>query len=121
MQATTITSKVNDSLGMAATTDQDIEGVIYERISDELESKTPLDKGVWTKAFAMTGGDDAKARATYINLRFEKLLKLEQLRLAAELVAQVEEARLAAEQHRQQEMERVGVKKLSFFEKFKSA
>lgn len=54
----------------------EMEDAIYERIGTELESNT-LDKGAWTRAFALEGGDDAKTRATYIQIRFEKLKKAE--------------------------------------------
>ena len=44
----------------------------YEEVARELQER-PLIPGLWTKAFAEMGGDDAKARALYINLRVEQL------------------------------------------------
>ena len=49
--------------------------VLYEQIGVELESND-VDKAVWTRAFAMAGGDDQKTRVNYINLRFGKLKEL---------------------------------------------
>lgn len=49
--------------------------VLYEQIGVELESNN-VDKAVWTRAFAMAGGDDQKTRVNYINLRFGKLKEL---------------------------------------------
>lgn len=49
--------------------------VLYEQIGIELESND-VDKAVWTRAFAMAGGDDQKTRVNYINLRFGKLKEL---------------------------------------------
>lgn len=74
------------STSLSTNADQNFEEEIYERISKEMESNS-LDKGIWTKAFAMAGGDDRKARATYINLRFAKLQKIELSSLAAEAAA----------------------------------
>ena len=44
----------------------------YEEVARELQEK-PMIPGLWTKAFAETGGDDAKARALYIKYRVAKL------------------------------------------------
>ena len=40
----------------------------YEDVARELQDK-PMASGLWTKAFAEMGGDDAKARALYIKYR----------------------------------------------------
>ena len=44
----------------------------YDEVARELQDK-PLAPGLWTKAFAETGGDDAKARALYIKYRVTQL------------------------------------------------
>jgi len=56
--------------------------------------------GLWTKAFAEMGGDDAKARALYIKLRVGQLhneAALENERQKSETKRKVKEQRLAAE------------------------
>lgn len=45
---------------------------LYEQIADELESGREH-RATWTRAYGLCDGDDKKARATYINLRFEAL------------------------------------------------
>ena len=45
---------------------------IYDAIGKEIE-EGKLDRATWTKAFADADGDDAKAKAAYIRLRFVKL------------------------------------------------
>ena len=44
----------------------------YEEVARELQEK-PMVPGLWTKAFAEMGGDDAKARALYIKYRVAQL------------------------------------------------
>lgn len=44
----------------------------YDEVARELQEK-PLAPGLWTKAFAEMGGDDAKARALYIKYRVAQL------------------------------------------------
>jgi len=48
------------------------EDKFYEEVARELQEKT-LVAGLWTKAFAEMGGDDAKARALYIKYRVAQL------------------------------------------------
>jgi hypothetical protein len=48
------------------------EDKFYEEVARELQEKT-LVAGLWTKAFAEAGGDDAKARAIYIKYRVAQL------------------------------------------------
>ena len=64
----------------------------YDEVARELQEK-PMVPGLWTKAFAEMGGDDAKARALYIRYRVLQLRdrQIENARL------QAKEARLAAE------------------------
>ena len=45
---------------------------LYEEVARELQEK-PMVPGLWTKAFAEMGGDDAKARALYIKYRVAQL------------------------------------------------
>ena len=52
------------------------EEAIYDRIGQELEDEKP-DRATWTKAFAEANGDEKRAKAAYIRLRFEKLLTQE--------------------------------------------
>jgi len=44
----------------------------YDEVARELQEK-PMVPGLWTKAFAEMGGDDAKARALYIKYRVVQL------------------------------------------------
>ena len=44
----------------------------YEEVARELQEK-PMVPGLWTKAFAEMGGDEAKARALYIRYRVQQL------------------------------------------------
>src|ERR1017187_2117801 len=44
----------------------------YDEVARELQEK-PMVPGLWTKAFAEMGGDDAKARALYIKCRVAQL------------------------------------------------
>ena len=44
----------------------------YDEVARELQEK-PMVPGLWTKAFAEMGGDDAKARALYIKFRVAQL------------------------------------------------
>jgi hypothetical protein len=64
----------------------------YDEVARELQEKSMV-PGLWTKAFAEMGGDDAKARALYIRYRVLQLRdkQIENTRL------QAKEARLAAE------------------------
>jgi len=50
----------------------------YEEVARELQDK-PMSPGLWTKAFAEMGGDDAKARALYIKYRFAQLAEEERV------------------------------------------
>ena len=45
---------------------------IYELISEEIESNSTK-KGLWTKAFSESEGDEQKTRALYIKYRFDQL------------------------------------------------
>jgi len=47
---------------------------LYKSIADELSLNT-MDRALWTKAFAESGGDSDKAKARYILLRFSVLKK----------------------------------------------
>lgn len=59
---------------------KEAEKALYERAAAEIESKQ-IDKGLWAKAFAQSGGDEAKAKASYIELivdYYKSQLKAEQ-------------------------------------------
>ena len=45
---------------------------IYELISEEIESSSTK-KGLWTKAFSESEGDELKTRALYIKYRFDQI------------------------------------------------
>ena len=49
---------------------------IYEKVADDIEQGFK-DKGVWTKAFADSGGDLQKQKAIYIELMVERLVLAE--------------------------------------------
>lgn len=71
----------------------------YEEVARELQEK-PMATGLWTKAFAEKAGDDAKARALYINLRVGQLRNeaaLENERQKSETKRKAKEQHLAAE------------------------
>lgn len=61
---------------------EEIEDRLYEQIAQEIETNT-VDKGIWTKAFAQTGGDDKQTRVLYIKARFDRLMAAENARLEA--------------------------------------
>ncbi len=48
------------------------EELLYDFVAAELEEGT-LSKGLWTKALAETGFDDARARALYVKMRVASL------------------------------------------------
>ena len=66
------------------------EELLYEFVATELEQGS-LSKGLWTKALAETGFDDARARALYIKMRVASLQV--QLREIAPHLKQIDEAR----------------------------
>jgi flagellar basal body-associated protein FliL len=74
------------------------DGKFYEKVARELQEK-PMVPGLWTKAFAETGGDDAKARALYIKYRVAQLSETNQ--------QQLEEARLAKHQQEKQRLDAI--------------
>jgi hypothetical protein len=55
----------------------------YDEVARELQEKT-LVAGLWTKAYAEMGGDDAKARALYIKYRVSQLAEASHQRLEEE-------------------------------------
>lgn len=65
----------------------------YEEVARELQEK-PMVPGLWTKAYAEMGGDDAKARALYIKYRVAQLSEASR--------QQLEEAQLAKHQQEKQ-------------------
>lgn len=64
---------------------------IYTQIAQELETGVK-DKGLWTRLFADTDGDEQKTRARYIKHRAEKLMAAQQAHLK-------EQAKLRAEEN----------------------
>jgi hypothetical protein len=71
----------------------------YEEVARELQEK-PMVPGLWTKAFAEMGGDDAKARALYIKYRVAQLTESSRQQLEADRLAK----------QRQEEQKRVATK-----------
>jgi len=62
------------------------EDKFYDEVARELQDK-PMIPGLWTKAFAEMGGDDAKARALYIKYRVAQLAAVSQQQLEENRVA----------------------------------
>jgi hypothetical protein len=75
----------------------EIEDRLYVQIAHEVETNT-VDKGIWTKAYAQTDGDEKQTRVIYIKTRFERLMTAEKLRLDAIRHEQKETARRAEEE-----------------------
>lgn len=73
---------------------QEIEDRLYEQIAQEIETNA-VDKAIWTKAFAQSGGDDKLTRVVYIKARFEKLMAVETARLETLQREKEEIARIA--------------------------
>ena len=65
----------------------------YDEVARELQDK-PMVPGLWTKAYAEMGGDDAKARALYIKYRVAQLSEASH--------QQLDEAQLAKHQQEKQ-------------------
>ncbi len=61
-----------NALSHARVADEAAEENMYDAVGAELESGI-LHKATWLKAFAQASGDENFAKATYINLRIEKL------------------------------------------------
>ena len=49
---------------------QEVEKEFYLKAAEDIENNV-IDKGLWTKAFVMSQGDDAKQKAIYIELIVE--------------------------------------------------
>lgn len=67
--------KDNPSLGPETDSESESylnEEEIYELISEEIESSSTK-KGLWTKAFSESEGDEQKAKALYIKYRFDQI------------------------------------------------
>jgi ABC-type multidrug transport system fused ATPase/permease subunit len=64
----------------------------YEEVARELQDK-PMVRGLWTKAFAEMGGDDAKARAQYIKFRVAQLAEASRQELEKERIAKQQQER----------------------------
>ncbi|GMV56777.1 MAG: hypothetical protein AMXMBFR6_25820 [Betaproteobacteria bacterium] len=80
------------------------EDSIYSKIAKELESDA-TDKGLWTRLFAESGGDEKQTKVLYIKQRAERLIAIERTRLA-----QLESERAAnAEQLEQLKRQRDGI------------
>ena len=64
----------------------------YEEVARELQEQ-PMVPGLWTKAFAEMGGDDAKARALYIKYRVAQLAEAGRQELEKERIAKQQQER----------------------------
>lgn len=60
-------------LGKKTNADVSNDDALYEKIWEELSSDEK-DISSWTRAYAESNGDEAKAKACYIKIRFEKLM-----------------------------------------------
>lgn len=74
----------------------EIEDRLYEQIAQEIETNA-VDKGIWTKAFAQSGGDDKLTRVAYIKARLEKLMVAETARIEVMQLEREENARRECE------------------------
>lgn len=63
-----IRSQIKKSVGIADLSDTDL----YSVVADELKSNR-IDDGLWTKAFALEGGEENATKARYIKLRVLQL------------------------------------------------
>lgn len=81
---------------------QGIEDRLYEQIAQEIETNA-VDKGLWTKAFAQSGGDDKLTRVAYIKARFEKLMAADNAKFEA-----MQQEREEMAKHEREEAERIG-------------
>jgi hypothetical protein len=90
---------MNLETGSAVESAEALEGRLYEQIGNELDTQD-IDKGVWTKVFSEAMGDDAKTRALYIRVRFDKLLSAESAKLEAEASSRTQDEHRFAEEAR---------------------
>lgn len=75
------TTRIKESASTHEPSMENLEDWAYEQVGEELDSNKP-DKGIWTKAFAQAGGNDIQTKVLYIKMRVEKLIAVEQARLA---------------------------------------
>lgn len=61
-----------DSISRSAALSRKQEQVLYELVAEELENGDKV-KGLWLKALADSGGDEAKSMAKYVKLRVKSL------------------------------------------------
>ncbi len=57
---------------------------MYEQVAREMDDNK-IDKGLWTKAYSDSEGDDMKTKTLYIRYRVEKLLSIKDLEIKQEL------------------------------------
>lgn len=85
---------------------------IYASIAQELETGV-ADKGLWTRLFAESGGDEKQTKVLYIKQRAERLIAAERLRLeqaARERAAEAERTeKLRTPPSDTQQMEEYGI------------
>lgn len=65
------------------------EDAIYTQIAQELETGV-TDKGLWTRLFADTDGDEQKTKARYIKHRAEKLIAVQRAHMVAQATLRAE-------------------------------
>ena len=77
------------------------EEALYERIANEIESGSQ-NKGLWTKCFVESEGDEAKTKVSYIRARMAQLVdeEHERLRRAEEALEQAKLQELAGKEAR---------------------
>lgn len=66
------------------------EHLMYEKIADDID-KNIINKGVWTKAFAKSEGDETKQKAIYIELMIEHYNNEKEAQQELEHIRQIEE------------------------------
>lgn len=69
----------------------------YETVAAEIQQKV-LRPGLWTRAFAESGGEDAKAKALYIRLRVAELKEEEKALVRQEAERRRKEADIEREE-----------------------
>ena len=78
---------------------KEAEHQIYEKITQDIKSSN-INKGVWAKAFAKSGGDETKQKAIYLELMFEyqkEKIKAEQEQAKIKRIQEAENRRKRAE------------------------
>lgn len=79
---------------------ENLEKEIYRVVTDELE-KDEIDRVLWVKAFAESGGDRDKAKAIYIKCRVDELKVATSQTVSAMVNTEREKKRLEKEREKE--------------------